>query len=51
MDKKDIYQLLHEQGILFEMTEHPAVFNMEELVELKLPYPEWDAKNLFVRDD
>ena len=51
MNKKDIYQLLREQGISFEATEHAAVFNMEELEELKLPYPEWDAKNLFVRDD
>lgn len=24
---------------------------MEELNEVELPYPEWDAKNLFVRDD
>ena len=25
--------------------------NMEELKELDIPYPEYDAKNLFVRDD
>ena len=31
--------------------EHRAVFNMEDLDALELPYPEWDAKNLFVRDD
>lgn len=24
---------------------------MEELDSIELPYPEWDAKNLFVRDD
>ena len=24
---------------------------MEELKAVELPYPEWDAKNLFVRDD
>lgn len=24
---------------------------MEELGDVDLPYPEWDAKNLFVRDD
>ena len=30
---------------------HKAVFNMEEPDSVALPYPEWDAKNLFVRDD
>lgn len=39
------------QGILYGVTEHKAVFNMAELDSIKLPYPEWDAKNLFVRDD
>ena len=24
---------------------------MEELSELEVPYPEYDAKNLFIRDD
>ena len=28
-----------------------SVFNMGELDSVKLLYPEWDAKNLFVRDD
>lgn len=30
-DKQDIYDLLSEKGIWYEVTEHPAVFNMEEL--------------------
>ena len=51
MDKKEIYQYLKERGIDFEVTEHKAVFNMKELGSVELPYPEWDAKNLFVRDD
>lgn len=51
MDKAQIYQLLDEQGIEYEVTEHKAVFNMRELEEVRLPYPELDAKNLFVRDD
>lgn len=33
------------------MTEHEAVFNMAELDSVDLPYPDRDAKNLFVRDD
>lgn len=51
MNKESVYQFLREQDIPFETTEHKAVFNMEELTSVELPYPEWDAKNLFVRDD
>ena len=42
---------MSERKIAYEVTEHNAVFNMEELDSVQLPYPEWDAKNLFVRDD
>ena len=48
--KEDIYRMLREEEIWHEITEHPAVYNMEEMAQLKLPYPEADAKNLFVRD-
>lgn len=48
MNKEETCQYLKDHGITFETTEHKAVFNMEELAEVKLPYPEWDAKNLFV---
>ncbi|MGN0070401.1 MAG: prolyl-tRNA synthetase associated domain-containing protein [Atopobiaceae bacterium] len=51
MDKQETYEWLQERHIPFEATEHKAVFNMEELNDVELPYPEWDAKNLFVRDD
>lgn len=51
MNKQKIYQYLNEQNINYEITEHKAVFNMEELNSVELPYPEWDGKNLFVRDD
>ena len=51
MNKEETCQYLKDHGITCETTEHKAVFNMEELAEVKLPYPEWDAKNLFVRDD
>ena len=51
MDKAETYQYLVDHGISFEVTEHKAVYNMEELTSIELPYPEWDAKNLFVRDD
>ena len=49
--KQEIYNYLKEKGISHEITEHAAVFNMEELDAVELPYPDCDAKNLFVRDD
>ena len=51
MNKQDIYKLLIERGFAHEITEHSAVFNMAEVAQIALPYPQDDAKNLFVRDD
>lgn len=51
MNKTETYQYLKDKGISYEVTEHGAVYNMEELVAVDLPYPDCDAKNLFVRDD
>ncbi len=51
MNKEQTYQYLTEHGVRYETTEHGAVFNMEELAAVELPYPEYDAKNLFVRDE
>ena len=51
MNKQEVYEFLQAQGVTYEVTEHNAVYNMDELAEVELPYPEADAKNLFVRDD
>ncbi|EOH94361.1 prolyl-tRNA synthetase associated domain-containing protein [Enterococcus pallens] len=51
MNKEEIFNFLNEKDFWHEITEHKAVYNMEELSEVDLPYPEADAKNLFVRDD
>ena len=51
MNKAEIYDYLKSLGIWYEITEHKAVYNMAEVSEIPLPYPEADAKNLFVRDD
>lgn len=51
MTKQETYDYLHAHGVEFEITEHKAVYNMEECAGLGLPYPEDEAKNLFVRDD
>ncbi len=51
MNKQETYAFLKENNIEFEAVEHKAVFNMDELGTIELPHPEWEAKNLFVRDD
>ncbi len=51
MTKQETYQYLTDRGVRYEVTEHAAVFNMAELDAVRLPYPDRDAKNLFVRDD
>lgn len=51
MNKQDIYNFLNQRNIWHEITEHKAVYNMAEVAEIDIPYPEADAKNLFIRDD
>ena len=51
MNKQEIYKFLNDKNVWHEITEHKAVFNMAELSEINIPYPEADAKNIFVRDD
>ena len=51
MNKQETYELLRKAGIQYEITEHQAVFNMKELEGIEQPFPDRDAKNLFVRDD
>lgn len=51
MNKEEIYAFLKKKNIEFEAVEHKAVFNMDELDTIELPHPEWEAKNLLVRDD
>ena len=51
MNKQETYDYLAKHGIKFEKTEHRAVFSMNEVDAVELPYPDRDAKNLFVRDN
>ena len=51
MNKQEVYEFLDKKKIKYEVTEHEAVYNMAELANVVLPYPEADAKNLFIRDD
>ncbi len=50
MTKGNIYKLLQEEHIKYELTEHEALFSMDVLYDGELPHPESLAKNLFVRD-
>ena len=51
MNKSETLHYLDQRGIKYEIVEHQAVYNMAEMEKIALPYPEADAKNLFVRDD
>lgn len=51
MIKEEIYKYLNDRKINYEITNHQAVYNMDELDDVDLPYKEFDAKNLFVGDD
>ena len=51
MNKQQIYAHFNALGIPFEVTEHEAVYTMEDLAQVALAHPEAEAKNLFVRDD
>ena len=51
MNKSEVYNYLNGRNIWYEITEHEAVYHMAEISAVMLPYPEADAKNLFVRDD
>lgn len=51
MTKQELYAHFNALGIPFEVTEHEAVYTMEDLAQVPLAHPEAEAKNLFVRDD
>lgn len=46
----DVYRLLEEKGIEYELFRHKAVFSVEDGKDIDFPHPEADAKNLFLRD-
>ena len=51
MNKQEILDYLKEKNVLHKVTEQKAVYNMEEVSQIDIPYHEAEAKNLFVRDD
>ena len=51
MNKENIYSFLKQKNIKFEVDEHIPVYNMEDLRKVSLKYPDYDGKNIFLRDD
>ena len=49
--KEDIFFLLEQNGISYELAEHKAVYTIEEMKRLGLKHEDRIAKNLFIRDD
>lgn len=49
--KAEILQLLDQEGIVYELYEHAAVFTVAEAIAANIPHSEFGAKNLFLRDD
>ena len=48
--KEKVFDFLQQSGIAYEVSEHPAVYNMEEMAQLGLDKLGTIPKNLFVRD-
>lgn len=51
MGKDEVVAYLKERGCAFELVEHEAVFTMEAMEALNLPFGGEIVKNLFLRDD
>lgn len=51
MNKEVIYNYLKAEKKQFGVTEHQAVYNMEDLKNIDFLYKNSDAKNIFIRDD
>ena len=49
--KANIYEYLNVNNIWYEKINHEAVYNMDELSKIDIPYFDVIAKNLFIRDD
>lgn len=49
--KAEVLDFLRAEGYAFELVEHEAVFTMEAMDALNLPFARDVVKNLFLRDD
>lgn len=49
--KAEVIAFLEAQGVPYEAVEHEAVYTMEGMAALRLPFAHEVVKNLFLRDD
>ena len=49
--QQEVFDLLDKMRIPYQVTNHPAVFTIEDMENLNMEHIEKVAKNLFVRDD
>ena len=49
MNKQEIYDFLKSKNIGYEITEHKAVYNMQDLNDIDLPYKDVDSKKFYNR--
>ena len=49
--KEEVCAYLDERGVVYDRVDHEAVFTMEAMDALELPFAEAVVKNLFLRDD
>lgn len=49
--KEEVCAYLDERGVRYERVDHEAVFTMEGMAALELPFADEVVKNLFLRDD
>ena len=50
-EKIKVFAMLDEMGVPYKVTEHPAVFTIDDMEKLQMEHIDKVAKNLFVRDD
>ncbi|WP_440558004.1 hypothetical protein [Treponema succinifaciens] len=48
MTKQKTYDFLNAKNIEYEITEHKAVFSMDEICDVVLPYPECVTRKIFL---
>lgn len=51
MNKEDIYKFIKEKNIWYEIQEHKPLYTMQDVLDVKMKYPEYEAKNLFICDN
>lgn len=49
--KQKVYKRLDDLNIPYTVTDHPAVYTIEDMEKLQIPEMDWVPKNLFIRDD